>query len=417
MLISRLKQQAGPLRDYFSLISGSAGRLVISLAYFVALANTLSIGSFGVFATASATGVVLSRLVSFGFVSPLYRIATVKPQLLGTYTAGYLAAIVLSLPVLAAAGWAIHALFFGDDINLLGFALIIAAEALFWRSTEAIIIVNNGLNRFGRGAILTVLGTAMRAVAAMLFAFLSAKGDLAHWAWWYFIANGISLVVALWFYPRVRLRFAPALYVRHVTDALAVTGAEMLFYVQSELDKLLVLSLGGPRIAGVYAILMRLVDLTAMPIRSFNMMLVQRLMRKPDMLASLKVKAGLECGVFLVSTLALAALSLFLYFVPNALGDKVAQIVVLLPSIFLVPGFRNLTEYQAELLYARGQSARRTLNLAVLTGAKGVAIWLLFTHFRADDAWVVWLNVVFAALYLISLCLTYSALRRPAKRV
>lgn len=416
MIIAQLKQRSGILRDYFSVISGSAGRLVVSLAYFVALANTLSIGDFGVFATASATGVVLSRLVSFGFVSPLYRISTVKPQLIGVYTGGYLAAIALSLPFLAVVALAIHAVFFGNDIHLGVFALIIAAEALFWRSSEVIIIVNNGLNRFGRAAFLVIFGTVARAVAAVLFA-LSAKTDLAHWAWWYFIANGISLLVALGFYPRIRLRFAPALYMRHISDSLAVAGAEMLFYVQTEMDKLLVLSIGGPRIAGIYAILMRLVDLTALPIRSFNMMLVQRLMRAPDMLNSLKVKAGLESGVFLVSTVALGVLAVFLHFVPNALGDKVAAIVVLVPLVLLVPGFRNLTEYQAELLYARGQSGLRTFNLAVLTCAKGLIIWLLFTYFGADDAWVVWLNAVYAALYLLSLTLTSYALRLPAKRV
>ena len=40
--------------DYFSAISGAGGRLVFSLAYFVALANTLSVAEFGMFATASA---------------------------------------------------------------------------------------------------------------------------------------------------------------------------------------------------------------------------------------------------------------------------------------------------------------------------------------------------------------------------
>ncbi|TIL78136.1 MAG: lipopolysaccharide biosynthesis protein, partial [Mesorhizobium sp.] len=35
--------------DYFSAISGAGGRLVFSLAYFIALANTLSIAEFGMF--------------------------------------------------------------------------------------------------------------------------------------------------------------------------------------------------------------------------------------------------------------------------------------------------------------------------------------------------------------------------------
>ena len=85
-MIARLKDFASAnrssIRAYLSMIGGSAGRLVISLVYFIAIANTLSISDFGLFATASACGIMLSRLLAFGFVSPLYRIATVKTRLL-----------------------------------------------------------------------------------------------------------------------------------------------------------------------------------------------------------------------------------------------------------------------------------------------------------------------------------------------
>src|SRR5690348_13839334 len=65
--------------DYLSAIGGAGGRLVFSLAYFIALANTLSIAEFGMFATASAAGIMLSRILAFGFISALYRTATIRP--------------------------------------------------------------------------------------------------------------------------------------------------------------------------------------------------------------------------------------------------------------------------------------------------------------------------------------------------
>lgn len=417
MVLTHVKANAGLIRDYFSVISGSAGRLIISLAYFVALANTLTIAEFGLFATASATGVVLSRLVSFGFVSPLYRISTVKPQLIGAYTGGFLAAVIVSLPIFLAAAYLVHLAFFGADLALGTFAVIVAAEALLWRSLEVVVIVNNGLNRFGRAALLVIIGTALRAVAAILFAF-STVTSLAVWSWWYAGANGIALIIAIvFFYPKVRLRLIPKLYRRRLADSFAVTGAEVLFYVQSEMDKLLVLAVGGPQTAGVYAIIMRLVDLTALPVRSFNMMLVQKLMRTPDMLKSMKIRGGLELGVFLVSTLGLAALALFLHIFPRALGNNVASVVALLPLVILVPGLRNLIEYQAEILYARGQSGLRAINLAVLAIAKAALLsWLLVTLFEVNS-WLVWLNGMFAVLYLLSTVLTYRAIRKPARRV
>ena len=412
-----LGSRGGVVRDYFSLFSGSAGRLVVSLLYFIALANTLPTGDFGIFATASGTGVVLSRLVSLGFSSPLYRIATVKPLLLGTYTAGYLAAVVLSLPLFAICSWLVYFIFFSRDISFLPFAVVVIAEALLWRSTEMIIIVNNGMRRFGISALLVIFGTTTRAIAAVLFMFFAATHDVAHWAWWYLGANAVALAVALRFYPKVKLRFEPRLYMRRVSDSIAVMGAELLFYIQSELDKLLVLSIGGPTTAGIYAIIMRLVDLTALPIRSFNMMLVQKLMRSPDMLASLRIRAGLEFAVFAVSVAGLGAMVIFLQIFPTALGASVAPIVGLLPLVLLVPGFRNLIEYQTEILYARGQSGLRTISMVLMTAGKALFVWLLLVNYGDNNDWIAGLNFVFAGIYMLSLVFTYTSLRLPAKRV
>ncbi|WP_423738583.1 lipopolysaccharide biosynthesis protein [Chelativorans petroleitrophicus] len=405
------------LRDYLSVISGSAGRLVFSLAYFVILANALSISEFGLFATASAAGVVLSRILAFGFIAPLYRIATVKPHLIGAYTAGFLSMSAVSLPLLALASSAVYFLFFNADMPPAAFAMVVGAEALLWRPTEAVIIVNNGLKRFGRGAFLTIFGTAIRALAAAIFV-LSATRDLWSWTLFYAAANALSLAVGiLFFYPRQKLRLKPVLYWRRLADSIYVACAEVVFYLQSELDKLLVLALAGPYLAGIYAIIMRLVDLTAIPIRTFSVLLVQKMMRAPDILARLSLRFGIEAGVFIVSTLAMLALALLLHFLPEILGSNVAEAAPLVLLALLVPGFRNLMEYQAELLFARGQTLLRAVNLVLLAGVKAALLALILRDAPSADEIVRALNWVFAALYLASLLLTYYALRRPANRV
>ena len=141
----------------------------------------------------------------------------------------------------------------------------------------------------------------------------------------------VDLIVAFgFFYPRQRLRFEPRLYWRRLADSIYTAGAEVLFYLQMEFDKLLVLSLGGPTLAGIYAILMRLVDLTAIPIRTFSMMLVQRIMRAPGMLSRLKLKAIIELGIFVASTLAILVMAVLLYLHPTLLGRNVAEVAPLL---------------------------------------------------------------------------------------
>ncbi len=416
-LIAFLSERRSLVRDYFSAVSGAGGRLVFSLIYFIALANTLSLADFGLFATASAAGVMLSRILAFGFISALYRTATIRPNLIGTFTAGFILLAVLSLPVLAAASYGVYLLFFSSELPLKIFATVVFAEALLWRPVEVALIVNNGLGRFGRAAIMAILGTVARAAFAAAFFFWPTHA-LEDWVLFYIAANAISAIIAFgFFYPRQRLRLHMPLYMRRLADSVYVAGAEVLFYLQMEFDKLLVLSIGGPQLAGLYAIIMRLVDLTAIPIRTFSMMLVQRMMRAPEMLRRWKVRGGIELGVFLVSTLALFCLAIVLHFFPNALGRNVSEAAPLVALAIFVPGLRNLVEYQAELLFARGQTLIRAINLALLAGLKAVLlIWILTRGLETPDL-IWWLNGVFAALYLASAALTYSALRLPAKAV
>lgn len=412
-----ISSQRQVLRDYLAAISGSAGRLVFSLAYFVILANSLTIADFGLFATASAAGVMVGRILALGFTATLYRIATVKPRLLGTYAAGFLVLALASLPLIGLASTALYLVFFAGDLRVLPFALVIVSEAVAWRLTETVIVVNNGLNRFGRAATILIVSIAIRALAAFLFTF-HASHDLLSWTVFYLAANGAALVFALLFYcPRQRLRLQTALYLRRLPDALYVAGAEVLFYLQMELDKLLVLALGNPTLAGIYAIIMRLVDLTAIPVRSFSMLLVQRMMRSPEMLRSWRLRLGIEGGVFAVSVLALATMATILAFYPTLLGNNVAEAAPLVILALAVPGLRNLTEYQADLLFARGQTFLRAVNLGVLAAAKAALLSMVLKSFSETGDIILSLNAVFAVLYLLSMVLTYRALARPAKRV
>lgn len=405
------------IHAYLSMTGGSAGRLVLSLVYFIAVANTLAIADFGLFATASAAGIMISRVLAFGFMSPLYRVATVKPLLVGTYSAGFLAGAVLSLPLIAAICAVTFILLFSRDMTANAFSAFIVAEILCWRGLEVVVIVLNGLGRFGRGALLVVIGTAIRTVAALLFALLSSK-TLEAWSYFYLLANAASLAVALfWFYPRVRLRWKPRLYVRRWMDSVSVAGAEVLFYIQSEFDKIAVLAIGGPDVSGLYAILMRLADLTALPVRSFNTLLVQRIMRTPDAIARWRVRLPIELGVALASLAAIAAMAVYLRIFPEGLGHNVSAAAPIVATILLVPSFRNLVEYHSELLYATGRTVRRMLNLLV-AGVVKVALLVFLLRTTTDvTAWAPSLNGIFFVLYVLSFGLTYTALRKPTERV
>ncbi|CAN7229875.1 lipopolysaccharide biosynthesis protein [Pararhizobium sp. LjRoot255] len=410
-------RHSGVIHAYLSMTGGSAGRLVLSLVYFICVANGLSIAEFGLFATASAAGIMISRVLAFGFMSPLYRVATVKPRLVGTYTAGFVVGAVLSLPLIAILSLAIYYAVFARDMALGVFLALMAAEIICWRGLEVVAIVLNGLGRFGRAALLVVIGTGIRTAAALGFSF-SHWASLETWSLFYLAANGLALLIAIiWFFPKVRLRWRPELYIRRWVDSVSVAGAEVLFYIQSEFDKIAVLAIGGPQVSGIYAIIMRLADLTALPVRSFNMLLVQKIMRTPGTISSWRTRLTIEALVAAVSFLAIAAMALYLWIFPSGLGNNVAEAAPYLMAVLLVPSFRNLVEYHSELLYATGRTVRRMFNLVIAGVVKVALLAAVFTASTDVSSWAPLLNGVYLALYGASFVLAYGALSREAARV
>jgi O-antigen/teichoic acid export membrane protein len=403
------------IADYLTITGGVLGRLVVSLVYFLIVANALTLADFGVFAAASAVGLVLSRLLAFGFISPVYRAATVKRRVLGAYCAGLSVAGLISLPLIAAAAYGAHSLFFAASLPLSVFLVIITAEVIGWRIVEYVAIINNGLNRFATSAGVVIGGSTLRTLAALGFLMLG-EHSLESWALWYLGATMLSALIAVvGFVPRMRLRFRPALYPRRMRDALAAAGSEIIFYAQSELDKLLVLILAGPQAAGLYAIAMRVIDLTAIPVRSFNQLLVQALMRSRQAM-TVGRRVLIEGAIAIISTGGLVAIIVLLALFPTALGRNVAAAGALFPLMLAVPAFRNLVEYHAELLYAAEKTGLRMLQLGLVALLKAL-LMILFIRFAPPiETWSIWLNLVFAALYGISLALILRWLppQRPA---
>jgi O-antigen/teichoic acid export membrane protein len=402
----------GFLRDYATLLGGAGARLAVALVYFLIAANSLSLPDFGRFAACSATGIILSRLAAFGFVSPVFRIATVKPRLTGVYLAGFMALFLVSLPAILVAAFLVQRLVLAEDVSLGVFAAIIAAEIIGWRLVELMSIANNGLGAYRRAAEVVVVGTMIRTLAAFAF-WGTGQSALEIWALTYLAANLAAAIVALVVYrPPQRWRLRPALYGRWMRDSLGAMAADLIFYLQSELDRIVIVALASPRTAGIYAVAMRLIDLTATPIRSFNQLVMQKMMRERATIMGRLRRVGIEAGIAAVSLAGLAAILGLLWLFPSALGRNVAAAAPALALMWLVPAFRNLTEYHAELLYGVGRTWLRAMMLALAALVKAGLLYGLVLASAAGDGWLASVNGVFALIWLMSATIAYMALRR-----
>jgi O-antigen/teichoic acid export membrane protein len=406
-----MKPDRKSIGDYLTIMSGVLGRLVISLVYFLIVANALSVSDFGLFAAAAAVGLVLSRLLAFGFISPTYRVATVKPRILGAYWGGLILLTALSLPLLMLTAFGVHRVFFADRMPLGIFALVVAAEVCGTRIMEFCVISLNGLSRFGLAMRLAVLASALRSVAAILF-FAAGSTSLLAWAWWNIGAALLGAAIALGVFLRGRrLRLVPRLYPRRLKDSLMTAGSEVAFYAQSELDKLVVLTFAGDRAAGIYAIAMRLIDLTAIPVRSFNQMLVQHRMRSGIADEGARRRWLTEAGIAIVSTLGMLAFIVILTIQPTLLGTNISRAATVLLPMLMIPALRNLVEYHGDLLYARELVTTRFLLLCGLTLVKLALTAVIIGADPDIAAWAFPLTGVFLLVYIASAVVTYGRLR------
>ena len=404
------------LWSYAQLLGGSVTRLALSLVYFLALTRSLSLADFGVFASAVAVGTVLARLAAFGYGANLLQVSATRPRLLPFYVGIYGLWMVASLPLCAAAAWIVFAVSFDAPGLFLPYLLVVTAEAVAWRMLDVISTVNSGLGRFGYAAATFNIGTAGRALAATAF-LASGDRDLGHWTCLYLVANVAALVVvAVALMPRLRPRYRRGTVLLRWRNALALGGAGLASSAQLETDKLLVLTFGGATTAGLYAICIRVIDLTAMPVRAFNVLMIQRVLKEPGSLAGRRMRVQTEVAVALASTAAYAVLLFIVRLWPGAFGQEIGRASGIFGLLWAVPALRNLAEYQMEFLYAHGRMVATFKVSLLLMAVKTALMAAIFAWMGRDLAWVVPMNGVFLVAYAISAAMTYRAIAttRPA---
>jgi O-antigen/teichoic acid export membrane protein len=396
------------VESYCKLMAGTGARLGLQAVYFFLLANTLSLADMGLFAGASAAGLMLASFSGLGFGSFAFRAAAGKPRLLGTYLGLFYGGLAVTTPLGLLVALPFYFLLFDGAMSLPAFLGIVTVEILLWRMLEVFATIQNGMGRFTAGALAITLASAIRAGGAVAF-FLLGGGGIEQWALWYVAANAMALSVGLMvFYPPVRARWSTKLLRARLRDGIMFTISYFALNAQGQIDKLIVLTLTDARFAGIYAISTRLLEFTALPFRSFYVLYTRKLFAEGKRIKdALSRTLKVEGAILGLSTLAFAALDVALWLRPNLLGANIAVAAHLFVAMLLVPAFRNLIEFHGELFFVYGRMTARaavaiglvTLNMALL------ALLLLFTSDLTTIA--LGLNVIYGLLYLLSALALY----------
>jgi len=408
--LAAVARHRGVLVSYLQVLSGSVGRLGLQIAYFFVLANTLSLHEMGIFASVSATGMLLSCFAGCGFQSFVFRAAASRRSSLGTHLGSFYACLAAAIPLCLMASLPLYFTLFADAIPVSGYLAIILVEVAFLRVTELLTQVNNGLGRFGASSAVLAISAGIRTLTALAFAF-TGGGEAEIWSAYYFCGNAVAVagMVAL-FHPRDRLRLRPRLLLGRLRDAFLFACSYFAYCAQSEVDKVIVLWLAGDRMAGIYAIAMRIVDMTAMPLRPMFLLYVRTLIRKAKTGLPLRDTLRIEAAVGIVSTGGLVAVIVPLNLWPGLLGTNITTATAFLSVLIVLPAAKNLCEFHSELFFAYDRLGVRVVTAIGLIILKAAALtWLLVVTGDGDD-WAVWLNAIYAAIYVLSFVAAYGVL-------
>jgi O-antigen/teichoic acid export membrane protein len=398
--------------NYLQVFAGTGVRLGLQAVYFFILANTLSLHDMGVFASTSATGIMIGCFSGFGFSSFAFRAAAGKRRTLGGYLAVFYVSWLVSLPLCLAAALPGFYLLFTTSLSLTAFVFIILVESGTWRIVEMIHQVNNGLGRYASASLVISLGTALRTAGAVIF-MTSGSHDVETWSVIYLVFNLLAMALAVVvFQPRVKLRWRTPLFIGRLRDALLYSISYCAFISQNEIDKLVMLSLADQRTVGIYAISSRIIDFTSVPIRTFYVLYSRTLIREGRKRNQVGRSLGVEALIALISTVAFAALLAALSIWPNLLGHNVALATQLFGVLLAVPAFKNLLEYHAELFFAYQQLTIRAVLATSMVGLKAAALALLLICFDGIAEWGVWINAVYIGLYALSAAVVYRIVFR-----
>lgn len=404
------------VENYFQLMAGTVSRLGLQAIYFFVLANTLSLMDMGIFASASAAGLMLASFAGLGFGGLAFRAAAGRPRLLGHYLALFYGSLCLTTPLAVLSALPFYYLLFDQAISLHAFIAILLVEILLWPIVENVTQIHNGCGRFSTGSLTITAASAMRAGGAVAFA-LMGGGGVEQWAAYYGAANlGALVTILLLFRPAVPLRWRTRLFLGRLRDGVMFAVSYFALNAQGQIDKVIVLSLTDAKFAGVYAIATRMIDFTAIPFRSFYTLYTRKLFGegkkvRNSLAGTLKVE-----GVILVaSTMAFLALTLLLWLRPNLLGANVAVAAQLFAPMLIVPALRNLMEFHGELFFVSGRMTAAAGVAIVLALVNAAALALLLWQVTDLFAVGLGLSLIHLLLYVLSAGALYCFITRKAR--
>ncbi len=345
-------------------------RLTLQFAYLILVARVLGVEGYGIFAGSVALAASLSPLVGWGFGMILVQEVSRSPQRFPEFWAKALLAVAVSGPAMAGVMLALAPLLLPVDGHWTVILLIAAAELLAMPLVVAGSLAFQAHERLGRTIFNHVQLNIIRLAAVALLAALG-WGGLVEFAWAYFGATACAAMLSLVQVNRAlgNPDWTRGGLVGRRREGLGFSLSVVANTAHGELDKTLLLRLGGAAAAGNYSLANRIVAAATTPLVAYVLAIAPRLFR----VGVTGVNAGSGYAIKLLLPIlaygVLAGCGIFVLapLLPVLFGDSFSSAVPIVRALAALPLLLGISSLLLAVLTCSGaQRVRVVLEVGVL---------------------------------------------------
>jgi O-antigen/teichoic acid export membrane protein len=390
--LQRIRSESPLARNVFWMLSGDGVRLVLQAVYFVLIGRALGVREFGAFVGAVSLVALVAPFSTWGtgfiLLKEVARDRTTFGRCWGTAlcTTAVFGTMLLGLVLL------VSRVAFGTSVPLRALLLVAVSDAIVVRVLDLATQAFTAVENLRQGAQIYVILSAGRTLAAAYLTFVIHSATAQSWALLYLLSAvaaaiyGIIAVTRSLGPPRMgrrlsRPEFKEGFY-------FAVSQASQTIY--NDVDKTMLVRLGGLEATGIYGAAYRIVDVSFAPVSALTQATLARFFRHGEEGITGSTRLARKILPYSAGYGLLAAGFLFLIspVLPLMLGKDFTAATWALrwlsPLVFL----KSIHYFLANSLSGAGYQGRRAL---VQLGVVGINVllnlWLIPTYSWRGAAW------------------------------
>jgi len=401
-------------RNTFWMLGGQGVRLLLQAVYFILIARALGAQQYGAFVGAVSLVALIAPFASWGTGFILIKEVARNRGTFCQYWGAALGVTVLAGCILLCLVLMVSHAIWGNSVPLKALLLVGISDAIVIRILELAVQAFTAVEALRKCAEINIVLSVTRTLAATYLCFVVHSPSAVSWAFLYLLGAAVATVYAV---AAVTLALGrPSLGLRlsraelHEGFYFSVSQASATVY--NDIDKTMLIRLGGLEATGIYGAAYRIVDVSFAPLSALVSAATARFFRHGASGIAGSTRFARKLLPYSAGYGLLAAMSLFLgsSVLPAILGKEFAATSLALrwlsPLVFL----RSVHYFLADSLSAAGHQRRRaSVQLGIVGLNVLLNLWLIPIYSWRGAAWA---SLASDAALALALFVAILSLRR-----